>query len=65
MTERVWYWEGKKYMWNGEEYDSKDKAAAIEKEYQERGFETRSVSQGGKVFLYTRRVVTEVVVEES
>jgi len=27
-------------------------------------FEVRSVSEGGKVFLYTRRVVTEIVLDE-
>jgi hypothetical protein len=64
MSEKVCYQEGKKYMWDGEEYDSKDDAAAVEKGYQEKGFETKSVRKGGKVFLYTRRIVTEIVVEE-
>jgi hypothetical protein len=64
MSENICYHEGKKYMWDGEEYDSKDKAAAVGKAYQEKGFEIHSVRKGGKVLLYTRRVVTEVVVEE-
>lgn len=64
MSEKVYYCEGKKYMWDGVEYDSKNKAAAVEKEYRQKGFETQTVRKGGKIFLYTRRVVTEVVVEE-
>ncbi|UCD52345.1 MAG: hypothetical protein JSW27_06845 [Phycisphaerales bacterium] len=64
MSEMVCYGEGKKYMWDGQEYDSEDKAAVAEKEYLKKGFETWTVRKGGKVFLYTRRVVTEVVVEE-
>jgi len=57
------FFDGKKFMWDGEEYDSEKKAGSVEKEYAEKGFEVRSCSEGGKVFLYTRRVVTEVVVE--
>jgi hypothetical protein len=64
MSENICYHEGKKYMWDGEEYDSKDRAGAVEKGYREKGFETHSVQEGGKILLYTRRVVTEVVVEE-
>ena len=65
MCEKVHYHEGKKYMWDGQESDTEDKAAAVEREYREKGFETRAVDKGGKILLYTRRVVTEIVLEEN
>lgn len=64
MSEKVHYYEGKKYMWDGVEYDSKNKAAATEKEYRGKGFGTQTVHKGGRIFLYTRRVVTEIVIEK-
>ena len=63
MSDQVCLCEGKKFMWDGAEYDSDDQAAAKEKEYAEKGFEVRTVRKGGKVFLYTRRVVTEIVLD--
>ncbi len=57
------YFEGKKFMWDGQEYGDEKKAGSVEKEYAEKGFEVRSCRENGKVLLYTRRVVTEVVVE--
>jgi hypothetical protein len=64
MTDKIRFFEGKKFLWDGEEYDSKDKARSAEKEYRGKGFEVQTWTEDGKVFLYTRRVVTEVVVEE-
>ncbi|MBC8470164.1 MAG: hypothetical protein H8D56_11895 [Planctomycetes bacterium] len=55
--------DGKKFMWDGLEYDDEEKAGSVEKGYAEKGFEVRTCSEEGKVFIYTRRVVTEVVVE--
>ncbi len=57
------FFEGKKFMWDGQEYDSEEKASSVEKEYAEKGFEVRTCREDGKVLLYTRRIVTEVVVE--
>lgn len=63
MAESALYFDGKKYMWDGQEYASKAEAAAKEKEYREKDFEVRQCSADDKLLLYTRRVVTEVVVE--
>jgi hypothetical protein len=63
MAEQVRFFEGKKFMWDGQEYDDEEKAGSVEKEYAEKGFEVQLCRENGKVFLYTRRVVTEVVVE--
>ena len=63
MAEKARFFEGKKFMWDGEEYDNEAKASAAEKQYREKGFEAAIVREGGKALLYTRRVVTEVVVQ--
>lgn len=63
MAELARFFEGKKYMWDGQEYDSKEQAATVAEKYEKDGFEVETVSQDGKVLLYSRRVVTEIVVE--
>ncbi|MFZ2146151.1 MAG: hypothetical protein WAV28_02935 [Sedimentisphaerales bacterium] len=63
MAEKARLFEGRKFMWDGEEYDSEEKAKSLEKQYIEKGFEVRACRENGKVFLYTRRVVTEIVIE--
>lgn len=65
MTEKVRFFESKKYLWDGEEYDSEERAREVENEYAANGFDARVWREAGRVFLYTRRVVTEVVVDES
>ena len=64
MVEKVCMFEEKKFMWDGKEYETEEEAKNAEKEYLKNDFEVRSVSEGGKVFLYTRRVVTEIVLDE-
>ena len=63
MADKIRLFEGKKFLWDGEEYDDKGKADTVEKQYSENGFDVQSCSEGGRVLLYTRRVVTEVVVD--
>lgn len=63
MAEKVRYFDGKKFMWDSEEYTDKKKAEEVGKKYSADGFEVQSCSEDGKVLLYTRRVVAEVVVE--
>jgi hypothetical protein len=55
--------EGKKFMWDGKTYETEDLAKDAEKTYKENGFETRRISEGDGFSLYTRRVVTEIVIE--
>lgn len=55
--------DGKKYMWDGKTYETEDLAKDAEKTYKENGFETRRISEGAGFSLYTRRVVTEIVIE--
>ena len=63
MAERARFFDGRKFMWDGVEYDDDKKAAEVEKEYKEKGFEVQSCTENGKLLLYSRRVVTEVVVD--
>ena len=63
MAEQARFFDGRKFMWDGEEYDDQEKAGSVEKEYAEKGFEVQSVCENGKVYLYTRRVVTEIVLD--
>lgn len=57
------FFEGKKFMWDGLEYDDEEKSSSVEKGYSEKGFEVRACRENGKILLYTRRVVTEVVLD--
>ena len=55
--------DGKKFMWDGENYEGKDLAQTAEEFYQKKGFETKIIEEEGKQLVYTRREVKEVAVE--
>ena len=55
----------KKYMWDGIDYPSKEKALEKAQKYKDDGFEVETYEENGKTYLYTRRVVKEVVVAPS
>jgi hypothetical protein len=55
--------DGKKFMWDGKEYEKKDAEKTAER-YENDGFEVRVVEEEGKYLVYTRRVVKEVKVEK-
>jgi 3-mercaptopyruvate sulfurtransferase SseA len=63
MAEQVRFFDGKKFMWDGEEYETEKQASSVEKGYREKDFEVQTYKEEGKVYLYTRRVVTEIVLE--
>ncbi len=63
MAEQARLFDGKKFMWDGREYASDEAARAAQKEYADNGFEVQMHQEDGKTYLYTRRVVTEIVVE--
>lgn len=63
MPEIVKYEDGKKFMWDRREYATEDEAKKVAGEYGADGFETLNVSEEGKFYVYSRRVVKEVVVE--
>ena len=57
------FFDGHKYMWDGEVYSSAEAAEAKRKEYEDNEFETQLVEEDDAFLVYTRRVVTEIVVE--
>jgi hypothetical protein len=54
---------GKKFMWDGKDYAEEKEAKEIGQQYKDDGFEVELCEEGGEYFLFTRRVVTEIVVE--
>lgn len=53
----------RKVMWDGVEYETEKDAQDAKKTYEDDDFEVELVEEEGKHFLYTRRVVTEIVLE--
>ncbi len=54
---------GKKFMWDGVVYESKKEAEDTMRKYKDDNFDVELIEEEGKHLLYTRRVVTEIVVE--
>ncbi len=55
--------DGKKFMWDKGSYSTEAEANEKIKKYEREGFETQLVEDGGKYFIYSRRIVTEIVLE--
>jgi hypothetical protein len=55
--------DGKKYMWDGETYESEEQAQEVKKKYEEDEFEVQLIKEENQYFVYSRRVVTEIVLE--
>jgi len=55
--------DGKKFMWDGKSYQTEDKAREAENAYKKNGFETRNIAEEDHFSVYTRRIVTEIVLE--
>jgi len=62
-VEEVKHLENEKYMWDGAIYDTEEEAENKKAEYQEKDFQVQLFEQEDKYLLYTRRVVTEIVLE--
>jgi len=56
---------GKKFMWDGVDYSSGEKTSETMKKYKADGFEVELQEEEGKTYLYTRRVVKQVIVPSS
>ena len=54
---------GRKFMWDGVTYQNQKEAEEVRQKYRDDGFDVELVEEEGKYFLFTRRVVKEVVVE--
>ena len=53
----------KKFMWDGVVYETKKEAQETMEKYKKDGFEVESIEEEKQHLLYTRRLVTEIVVE--
>ena len=54
---------GKKFMWDGVVYESKEKAQEVMEKYRSDNFEVELIEEGSQFLLYTRRKVTKIVLE--
>jgi hypothetical protein len=55
--------EGKKFMWDGVEYPQEQEAENAGGKYKSAGFETAVIQEESRFYIFTRKVVTEVIVE--
>ncbi len=55
--------DNKKYMWDGVEYKDESEANAAAETYGAARFEIHRIVEKETVYLFTRRIVTEVKVE--
>ena len=55
--------DGKKFMWDGEVYETEEQVQEVKKKYENDNFEVELIQEENQNFLYTRRVVTEIVLE--
>ena len=57
--------DGKKFMWDGKIYTNEEERREIAQKYRDDGFKVELVEEGGEYFIFTRRIVTEIVIEGS
>lgn len=55
--------DGKKFMWNGSVYDTREEAEKTLHAYRADAFQVQLVEHEGKCLLYTRREVKQVVTQ--
>lgn len=53
----------KKFMWDGYVYKTKEEAEGTAQKYRENGFEAELIKDVDQYFVFTRRVVKEIVIE--
>jgi hypothetical protein len=56
--------DGKKFMWDKGHYSTEEEAHEKMAQYEKDGFEAECVQENGKYLVYTRRLVTEIVLED-
>jgi len=54
---------GKKFMWDGVVYKSEAEAREVMEKYSNDGFQVEFMEEEKQYLLYTRRVVTKIVLE--
>ncbi|MDV2989348.1 MAG: hypothetical protein P3T54_04295 [Dehalogenimonas sp.] len=51
------FFDGRKFMWDGETYDSETEYRPHLEKYSAEGFEVKELNENEKYYLFTRRVV--------
>ena len=54
--------DGKKFLWDGEVFATREDASRQSESYKNGNFEVQMVEVSGSYLLYTRRVVKEIIV---
>lgn len=54
---------GKKFMWDGAVYPTKEEAQALVEKYKADNFEVELIEEESQFLVYTRRVVKEIVLD--
>jgi hypothetical protein len=54
---------GKKFMWDGVVYPTQEEAQAVVEKYKKDNFEVEFVKEENQFFVYSRRVVKEIVLD--
>jgi len=65
MPNNLIFTDGKKFIWDGVDYTSGEEASEKMQKYKNDGFEVEASEEDGKTYLYTRRVVKEVIVQNA
>ena len=55
--------DGKKFMWDNVVYETEKEAQEVKKKYEDDNFEVELIQEENQYFVYSRRVVTEIVLE--
>ena len=55
---------GRKLMWDGVDYPSREEMSKTINRYKSDGFEVELFEEDGKTYLYTRRVIKKTAVPE-
>ena len=63
MAENVKIIDGKKFMWDGTNYESESAAKENVDKYSKDGFETKLIEEEEKYFVYSRRVAAKIKIE--
>jgi hypothetical protein len=63
LAQNVKIIDGKKFMWDGINYESEYAAKENVDKYSKEGFETKLIEEEGKYFIYSRRVAAEIKLE--
>ena len=63
MPESVKILDSKKFMWDGQSYESEQRAKEVTAGYEGNNFEVKVIQEEDKYLIYTRRVVTQIVIE--